>query len=355
MGESSELVLRASTIRMPTLYRKQPTILEVNSQIESYSTINSLDFDAFEFKECINDKELAGIVSFLFEKYNLFTNTCIDSKLFYNFISEIHDGYVATNPYHNATHATDVVQYSHFLLETCKAYEICKFKPIDRAICLFSAAIHDFKHPGKNNFFLINTYSPLALLYNDKSVLENHHIAAAFSLATQDDKDIFKSLSPIEFFAFRSKVVSIVLATDMAKHFKAHGKFKNKFISKPEIADESDLLMVMGAVIHAADISNPTRKWETCFRWTQLVLEEFFDQGDQERALGLPISHLCDRETIRIPESQIGFIDVIIEPTFVNLSIVIPAVSEIVLPCLIENKRKWADIKNQSTSLEFNS
>lgn len=38
---------------------------------------------------------------------------------------------------------------------------------------------HDFDHRGTNNNFLINSKQPLAILYNDKSVLENHHAAAS--------------------------------------------------------------------------------------------------------------------------------------------------------------------------------
>jgi calcium/calmodulin-dependent 3',5'-cyclic nucleotide phosphodiesterase len=41
-------------------------------------------------------------------------------------------------------------------------------------------------------------------------------------------------------------------------------------------------------------------------RWTKQVIEEFFRQGDQEMALGLPYSPLCDRNSTHVAESQIG-------------------------------------------------
>jgi len=54
------------------------------------------------------------------------------------------------------------------------------FTQLDVA-CLFLAALgHDVGHPGTNNAYAIRTKNPLALLYNDKSVLENHHISLFF-------------------------------------------------------------------------------------------------------------------------------------------------------------------------------
>lgn len=45
------------------------------------------------------------------------------------------------------------------------------------------------------------------------------------------------------------------------------------------------------------------------------LLDEFFLQGDKERDLGLPFSPLCDRNNTLVAESQIGFIEFIVEPS----------------------------------------
>ena len=47
--------------------------------------------------------------------------------------------------------------------------------------------VHDYGHGGLNNDFLIKTHHPLAILYNDLSPLENHHISAAVSLLGEPD------------------------------------------------------------------------------------------------------------------------------------------------------------------------
>ena len=51
---------------------------------------------------------------------------------------------------------------------------------LDLFASLVASAIHDFKHPGTNNTFAIASKSELALIYNDKSVLENYHLSEAF-------------------------------------------------------------------------------------------------------------------------------------------------------------------------------
>ena len=56
---------------------------------------------------------------------------------------------------------------------------------------LLAAAIHDFDHPGYTNNFLVTTGHKLAILYNDRSVLENHHVASAWQLMLSDPKNEF--------------------------------------------------------------------------------------------------------------------------------------------------------------------
>ena len=54
------------------------------------------------------------------------------------------------------------------------------FSNLEMFAALVAAAVHDVDHPGVTNQFLIETGDDLALLYNDNSVLENHHLAVAF-------------------------------------------------------------------------------------------------------------------------------------------------------------------------------
>lgn len=54
--------------------------------------------------------------------------------------------------------------------------------------------------------------SELALLYNDESVLENHHLAVGFKLLQERDCDIFQNLSRRQRQALRQMVIDMVSA-----------------------------------------------------------------------------------------------------------------------------------------------
>ena len=50
------------------------------------------------------------------------------------------------------------------------------------------------------------------------------------------------------------------------------------FLEDFNIKDKNDKLLCMNSIVHASDISNPIKEWNTCFVWTQKVMEEFWNQ-----------------------------------------------------------------------------
>uniref|UniRef100_A0A0M3HXR6 3',5'-cyclic-nucleotide phosphodiesterase n=1 Tax=Ascaris lumbricoides TaxID=6252 RepID=A0A0M3HXR6_ASCLU len=190
---------------------------------------------------------------------------------------------------------------------------------------LIAAAVHDLDHPGRGNAFLINTRQSLALLYNDQSVLENHHVALAFQLTLQQSNNvnIFARLSRDEFVAIRQAVVDMVLATDMCRHFEYLTKFQQTITNLHECDEERDTtsMTICRMLIKCADIGNPTREWSLCQKWAMRIVEEYFDQTSEEREKGLPLTmELFDRNTCNVPLTQCGFIDMFARETFTSWS-----------------------------------
>ena len=99
--------------------------------------------------------------------------------------------------------------------------KIAQLTDLELSVILISAFVHDTDHPGFNNPFMVNSKDKLALRYNDRSVLENHHIAVAFDTMLRDPETcIYDEWTDEEFRLMRTNMIDLVLATDMAIHFK---------------------------------------------------------------------------------------------------------------------------------------
>ena len=70
----------------------------------------------------------------------------------------------------------------YYLCTRCEFQKTSNLSDVDMFVLALTSAIHDFEHGALNNAFLSKIKDPLALRYNDIPVLENHHVAAAFSL-----------------------------------------------------------------------------------------------------------------------------------------------------------------------------
>ena len=74
----------------------------------------------------------------------------------------------------------------------------------------------------------------------------------------------------------------------------------------------------MELILHCADISNPLKPFDVSLIWSDLVIEEFCQQGDQEKKLGLEISPMCDRSQIQLCNMQMGFIEFVVAPLIIG-------------------------------------
>ncbi|XP_058482204.1 dual specificity calcium/calmodulin-dependent 3',5'-cyclic nucleotide phosphodiesterase 1C [Solea solea] len=301
-----------------------PNVIAVLKHIDVWS------FDVFELNDASGDHALRFVFCEILTRYDLINRFKVPVSALLSFMDSLEMGYSKyKNPYHNLIHAADVTQTIHFLLlNTGMVHWLTE---LEIFAIIFAAAIHDFEHTGTTNNFHIQTRSDTAMLYNDRAVLENHHVSAAYRLLQDDnEKNIFSNLNKEDWRDLRTLVVEMVLATDMSCHFQQIKSMKN-LLQQPEAIDKPKALSLL---LHTADISHPAKSWELHHQWTTSLLEEFFRQGDKEAELGLPFSPLCDRTSTMVAQSQIGFIDFIVEPTFTVLTemietIVTPVIEEV--------------------------
>nr|XP_048288480.1 cGMP-inhibited 3',5'-cyclic phosphodiesterase A [Myodes glareolus] len=323
--------------------------------------LNTWNFPIFDLVENIGRKcgRILSQVSYrLFEDMGLFEAFKIPVREFMNYFHALEIGY-RDIPYHNRIHATDVLHavwylttqpipglpsvisdhgsasdsdsdsgftHGHMGYVFSKMYHVSDDKygclsgniPALELMALYvAAAMHDYDHPGRTNAFLVATSAPQAVLYNDRSVLENHHAAAAWNLfMSRPEYNFLGNLDHVEFKHFRFLVIEAILATDLKKHFDFVAKFNAKVNDDVGIdwTNENDRLLVCQMCIKLADINGPAKCKELHLKWTEGIASEFYEQGDEEASLGLPISPFMDRSAPQLANLQESFISHIVGP-----------------------------------------
>ena len=104
---------------------------------------------------------------------------------------------------------------------------------------------------------------------------------------------------------------------------------------------EKSKQLVSSVILHSCDISTSLRDFETSITWADLLFEEFFNQGDMEKAQGLEISMMCDRTTTNIAGGQAGFIQFVVLPIFYQLAEISPEIEELQIASGLKNIEKW--------------
>ncbi|XP_051705344.2 dual specificity calcium/calmodulin-dependent 3',5'-cyclic nucleotide phosphodiesterase 1A isoform X2 [Oryctolagus cuniculus] len=325
------------------MYRKTYHMVGLAYPAAVLVTLKDVDkwsFDVFALNEASGEHSLKFMIYELFTRYDLINRFKIPVSCLIAFAEALEVGYSKyKNPYHNLVHAADVTQTVHYImLHTGIMHWL---NELEILAMVFAAAIHDYEHTGTTNNFHIQTRSDVAILYNDRSVLENHHVSAAYRLMQEEEMNILINLSKDDWRDLRNLVIEMVLSTDMSGHFQQIKNIRSS-LQQPEGIDRAK---TMSLILHAADISHPAKSWKLHYRWTTALMEEFFLQGDKEAELGLPFSPLCDRKSTMVAQSQIGFIDFIVEPTF---SLLTDSTEKIVIP-LIEEASK-AETSNYGAS-----
>nr|XP_057925028.1 cAMP-specific 3',5'-cyclic phosphodiesterase 4D-like isoform X1 [Doryrhamphus excisus] len=307
--------------------------------------INRWGIDIFKISEYSGNRPLTVTMYTVFQERDLLKSFKIPTDTFITFMMTLEDHYHADVAYHNNIHAADVVQSTHVLLSTPALEAV--FTDLEILAALFASAIHDVDHPGVSNQFLINTNSELALMYNDSSVLENHHLAVGFKLLQEDNCDIFQNLSKKQRHSLRKMVIDMVLATDMSKHMNLLADLKTMVETKKVTSlgvllldNYSDRIQVLQNMVHCADLSNPTKPLELYRQWTDRIMVEFFTQGDRERDKGMEISPMCDKHNASIEKSQVGFIDYIVHPLWETWADLVHPDAQEILDTL-EDNREW--------------
>jgi len=349
-------------------YAARPSALKVLLA----EALQSWEMDALALAELTDNRPLSVLAAFMFENLGLAEQFSMDIPRMKHYFGEIERGY-RDNPYHNRAHAASVLHVMHKLLSAggvaaaCSAVADGIDDPSHRVALvqvagLLAAAVHDFEHEGLSNDFLVKTFSPKALRYNDRNVNENHHVAAAFEVLRRPECNFLEKMPEDEFRKLRSLVVDMVLSTDMADGNAYLAAFKDAIrlskaaseggeaspsALKPATAKEA--VLGLQIALKCADIGHLSLSWSAHIQWVQRLETEFFLQGDQERKLGMEkVSFMMDRTKPGVSQTQVGFFNFVVIPLFGCLVDAFPGCRPI-YDAVMTNGVRWREIEQESS------
>ncbi|ETI54541.1 hypothetical protein F441_02636 [Phytophthora nicotianae CJ01A1] len=322
-------------------------VLAVQNEI---ANINNWNFDVFAIAAAVPGQTLCIVGNALLEQYEFCCHFRTTKTRVQSLLRHVQRRYHA-HPYHNAEHAADVAQTLHHFLSVGNLGSL--FTERIKCTALLAAIIHDVGHTSYSNNFHITVNDDLAVRYVYRSPLEHMHCALAFQLMKDPQCNILQGLTKIEQHEVRNLITDMVLATDNSVHSAYLGKLENLVRRATEegwkAADPEDDRLVLQMALHAADVSNPTKSLRTYLIWTGRIQQEFYEQGDKERELLLPVSIGYDREQpIPLEKMQAGFIIGIVRPLFLSLSHLPSARLDHCMAQLDANLAHWQDEINRN-------
>lgn len=279
------------------------------------------EFNIFVVAQLASCGPLVAVGFAIFERHGIFSELNVPEREALRYLTYLQARYLP-NPYHNAIHGADVAQTMNHFFISCG---LAKYTTLDvRFAAVFAALGHDVAHPGVTNSFLVQTWHPLALRYNDRSPLEMMHAAVIFELLQAPGANLLCNFQAEDLNIFRKAVVSMVLATENAEHdalvarlTKVSQALQNSQSREGMMVSDLEQIHILEASLHAADISASGKPWPVYQQWTERLCVEFRNQGDLEKERGLPVLPFMDR-TIKLPLArfQSGFIEAIVLPLY---------------------------------------
>uniref|UniRef100_A0AC35G4E8 Phosphodiesterase n=2 Tax=Panagrolaimus sp. PS1159 TaxID=55785 RepID=A0AC35G4E8_9BILA len=332
---------------------------------QTLKRVSEWSFPIFHIADRYKTTVLTRMTWSVFKEADLFRIFKLPMQKFFNFFHALECGYWEI-PYHNRIHAADVLHGCYYL--TCHPVRAFVGRPSSpelqfhdcgaplpvsenmstlELMALFTAAaMHDFDHPGRTNAFLVASEDKKAILYNDRSVLENHHAAESWRLLCQRENNFIEGLDSAETKRFRYLVLEYILATDLKQHFDIIMQFNDK-AADMDLTNEADRVLMAQTLIKFADINSPAKPYQLHRQWTERICQEFYEQGDEEKRRRMAVSPYMDRNEPDVAKLQDSFIAHIVNPLAVALNEagLLPILPGLEEPELIinlkHNHQKW--------------
>ncbi|CAF3765114.1 unnamed protein product [Rotaria magnacalcarata] len=251
-------------------------------------------------------------------------------------------------PYHNWSHAFSV---AHAIYTVIK--ETQHNFTANQCIALFVACLcHDLDHRGKTNDYMIKSSSTLASIYTT-STMERHHFNQTVTILQTESLNIFKHFSPKEYRQMLDEIRHCILATDLVLFFENRPKLERIVESSQFDWNNKDHIRYLQSLsMTAVDLCAMYKPWPIQENIVNTIMDEFWEQGDDEKRRGIHPQSLMDRSLAHeLPKNQVNFISFICLPCYSLIVRVLPET----MPMLAgarSNLQRWQELADGHPSSE---
>jgi class 3 adenylate cyclase len=213
---------------------------------------------------------------------------------------------------------------------------------------VFSALVHDVDHTGLPNARLVADQTPVAIMYDNKSVAEKNSIAIAWEFLLRPEfSELRACIGDIE--RFHDLVTDAVMATDIAdKDLKEerNARWATVFTecesAHPPVGNANQLkaTIVLDHLMQAADVSHTMQHWHIYRKWNERLFQETWKAYKAGHAETNPVDTWY--------KGELGFFDFYVIPLAKKLNEcgVFGVSSDEHLEYALENRREW-ELKGQ--------
>ncbi|XP_052805617.1 dual 3',5'-cyclic-AMP and -GMP phosphodiesterase 11A-like isoform X2 [Mya arenaria] len=307
--------------------------------------LNELIFNDFSLNA--DEMVLAGIR--IFKDLGLMKTCRIDYDTLCRFMLTVKKNYRHV-AYHNWRHAFNVCQLMFATMQKCSLRHLLTRS--ETLAMIVGCICHDLDHRGTNNAFQQKTSSALATLYGTSATMEHHHFNHALIILNSEGNNIFSNFSSEEYSKLINLLKHSILATDLSLHIQV----RNTWFAMVEEGridwDDKSLKEIFRSILMTAcDIGAISKPWEVSRKVADLVMTEFFDQGDKEREeLKIqPQAHMDRQKQDQLPALQLGWIDGICRPLYASLVKFDPAFQQM-MDGVLKNRAEWEYLDTERLS-----
>ncbi|THD27079.1 Phosphodiesterase [Fasciola hepatica] len=314
---------------------EQAVVCEIPKNIPG---IAAYDFSPWDVAE--NDE----ITTVCYMVYNLGGNLPIDKKTLMRFAMTVRKNYRPIY-YHNWDHGFSVAHSMFFLLSVGKH----SFSNLEKVSLFIACLCHDLDHRGYDNRFMKKYSTPLAALYSS-SPMEHHHFNMTVTILQQRGHNVFSNCKTGSYRNILSLIKHAILATDLATFWASKNKLDTILDSDTGVdwSQDNHRLAVISIAMPTCDLCAMYKPWDIQVKVVMLIMQEFWAQGDEEKASHSKPLSLMDRdEAVQLADGQIGFIRGICLPCYNTISRVWPTV-HVIVDVTQQNLARWESISTLS-------